>query len=138
MKNRRTMIAFAALLVATAASAQTRERQQEALDAYMPYVGESVDRFQFWDLKQWELVAPDKVVVWPRLNQAFLITVDEPCIELEWAKSIALTSSANTVSARFDSVKAGGDTCRINLIQPIDYKKYRADRSAAKLEDGKP
>ncbi len=126
---------IALLFAAGTAAAQTRERQQEALDAYMPYVGESVDRFQFWDLKQWELVAPDKVVVWPRLNQAFLITVDKPCIELEWAKSIGLTSSANTVSVRFDSVKAGRDTCRINLIQKIDYKKYRADRAAARHDD---
>lgn len=135
MDIRGKSIVIALLFAAGTAAAQTRERQQEALDAYMPYVGESVDRFQFWDLKQWELVAPDKVVVWPRLNQAFLITVDKPCIELEWAKSIGLTSSANTVSVRFDSVKAGRDTCRINLIQKIDYKKYRADRAAARHDD---
>lgn len=127
------LTAFFAIAIVPA-QAQTVERQQEALDAYLPYAGEPVDRFQFLNLIQWELVGRDKVIVWPRLNQAFLITVDMPCMDLEWAKSIALTSSARSVSARFDSVKTGKDTCRINEIRPIDIKKYRQDREGAKVD----
>jgi hypothetical protein len=122
----------AALLVAVGAQAQTRDRQQEGLEAYLPYAGKPVDRFQFWKLTQWELVGTNKVVVWPRLNEAFLLTVDEPCRELEWAKSIALTSSTNTVNRGFDSVIASGQKCRINEIRPIDYKQYRQDKASKK------
>jgi hypothetical protein len=121
-------VVLAAIVFAGAANAQTRERQQEALDAYLPYAGAPVDSFRFWNLTQWELVAPNKVVVWPKLQEAYLLTVDEPCSELEWAKSIAVTSSVQRVTARFDSVKAGRDECRINEIRPIDYRKYREDR----------
>lgn len=127
MKN---LIVLVALIVATSAQAQTRDRQKEALDGYMPYAGAAVDRFQFWKLTQWELVAQDKVVVWPRMNEAFLLTVDEPCRELEWAKSISVTSSANTVNRGFDSVIASGQKCRINEILPIDYLKYKQERRA--------
>lgn len=129
MKN---LIILVALLAASSAHAQTRDRQKEALDAYLPYAGAAVDRFQFWKLTQWELVAEDKVLVWPRLNEAFLLTVDEPCRELEWAKSISVTSTANSVNRGFDSVIASGQKCRINEIRPIDYLKYKQDRRAKK------
>lgn len=125
---------LAALGVAACVQAQTRERQQERLDELLPYAGEPVDSFRFWNLTQWELVGSDKVVVWPRLQEAFLITVDEPCTDLEWAKSIAVTSSAQRVTARFDSVKAGKDRCRIKEIRPLDMKRYQRERKAARQD----
>ena len=131
MKSFITPIGFAAMLLAGTAQAQTRERQQEALDGYLPYAGAPVESFQFWNLTQWELVGPEKVVVWPRLQEAYLLTVDAPCSELEWAKAIAVTSSVHRVTVRFDSVKAGRDTCRINEIRPIDIQRQRAERKAA-------
>lgn len=130
MKTMQAGAMIALALLAGAATAQTRERQQEALEAYLPYAGAPVDSFRFLNLTQWELVAPTKVVVWPKLQEAYLLTVDEPCSELEWAKSIAVTSSVQRVTARFDSVKAGRDECRINEIRPIDYRKYQKDRKA--------
>ena len=134
MKPRLVVIALCVLVMVAPLHAQTRDTQQKNLDKYLAYAGEPVEKFQFWDLTQWELVGPDKVVVWPRLNQAFLLTVDEPCQELQWAKSIGLTSSANTVTRRFDSVIAGRDKCRINEIRPIDYARYQKDRSAERKE----
>ncbi len=124
----KTLMVVLALLLATSASAQTREKQENALSRYLPYAGTPVDRFQFWDLQRWELVGQYKVVVWPRLNEAYLLTVDSSCNDLEWKEAIAVTSTAHVVSRRFDSVVVGHDKCRINEIRPIDYKKYLADR----------
>ncbi|SFN53694.1 DUF6491 family protein [Dokdonella immobilis] len=126
------LFALFALLAVTVASAQTREVQEKRLAEYLPYAGEPVDRFQFWDLIRYELVGEYKVIVWPRLNEAYLITVDSPCNDLEWAHSIGLTSSVHQVNRRFDFVVAGQDKCRINEIRPIDYKKYLADRKESK------
>ena len=129
------LIAMFGLLLATSTFAQTAEKQDKALNEYLPYAGEPVDRFQFWDLQRWELVGDYKVVVWPRLNEAYLLTVDPPCQDLRWAQKIGVTSTANSVSKRFDSVLVGKFKCRINEIRPIDYKKYLADRKAAKEAD---
>lgn len=131
----KALIAIFALLLATSASAQTPENLEKALNEYLPYAGEPVDRFQFWDLQRWELVGDYKVVVWPRLNEAYLLTVDAPCQDLRWAQKIGVTSTANSVSRRFDSVVVGQDKCRIKEIRPIDYKKYLADRKAGKQAD---
>ncbi|WP_440223361.1 DUF6491 family protein [Dokdonella sp. MW10] len=108
--------------------AQTRDTQKQNLEAYAPFLGQPVEQFQFFNLQKWELVGEDKVIVWPRLNDAFLLTVDKPCRELEWAQSIGITSTANRVSRRFDSVKAGADTCRIQEIRPLDYKAFQVAR----------
>jgi len=135
MTMSKPLIALFALLLATTASAQTAETQDKALSAYLPYAGEPIDRFRFWDLQRWELVGDYKVVVWPRLNEAYLLTVDAPCQDLRWAQTIGLTSTANSVSRRFDSVVVGKDKCRINEIRPIDYRKYLADRKAAKVAE---
>ena len=126
------LFALLALLAATVASAQTREVQEKRLAEYLPYAGEPVEKFQFWDLIRYELVGEYKVIVWPRLNEAYLITVDAPCNDLEWAHSIGLTSSVHQVNRRFDFVVAGKDKCRIKEIRPIDYKKYLADRKESK------
>lgn len=119
------------LAVAVGACAQTREVQERNLAEYMEYAGEPVDHFRFWRLTSWELVGPRQLVVWPTLKEAWLLTVDQPCTDLEWAKAISLTSSAHTVSARFDSVDVGREKCRIMEIRPIDYAQYRKDRRAS-------
>ena len=126
------LFALLAALAATTAVAQTREVQEKRLAEYLPYAGEPVEKFQFWDLIRYELVGEYKVIVWPRLNEAYLITVDAPCNDLEWAHSIGLTSSVHQVNRRFDFVVAGKDKCRIKEIRPIDYKKYLADRKESK------
>ncbi len=124
----KTLMVMLALLLATSASAQTREKQEKALSQYLPYAGTPVDRIQFWELQRWELVGEYKVVVWPRINEAYLLTVDGPCNDLQWKEAIGVTSTANVVNRRFDSVVVGHDKCRINEIRPIDFKKYLADR----------
>jgi type II secretory pathway pseudopilin PulG len=128
----KTLMAILVLLVATSASAQTRETQEKRLNEYLPYAGEPVDRFQFWNLQRWELVGEYKVIVWPQLNKAYLLTVYPPCNRLEWTQAIGVTSTAQVVSQKFDSVVIGEDKCRIKEIRPIDYKKYLSDRKAAK------
>lgn len=110
------------------ACAQTREVQATALAAYQPYLGEPVEQFRFHELQSWQLVGDLKVVVFPRLNEAWLLTVDAPCTELQWTHSIGLSSSVHVVHRRFDFVVAGKDRCRINEIRPIDYKAYRDAR----------
>ena len=119
---------FALVLAVLSASADraTARDAHEAVDKYLPYAGEPVDRFQYTQLQKWVLLDEYRIVVWPRLNQAFLLRVDPPCQELEWAQQIGLTSSANVVSRRFDSVIVGDEKCRINEIRPIDLKAMNA------------
>lgn len=123
-----SLLALVMFLPAANLAAQTQAKQDAALAAYQPYLGEPVEQFRFHELQRWQLVGDLKVVVFPRLNEAWLLTVDAPCTELQWAHSIGLSSSVHVVHRRFDFVVVGKDRCRINEIRPLDYRRYLADR----------
>lgn len=117
-----------ALTLVASAGADTRETQQKNLERFEKYTGAPIDQFQFWTLYKWQLVGPTKVVVWSTINDAFLVTVEEPCPDLEWANTISLTSKqSHFVSRKFDFVKFGRGQCQIKEIQPIDYKQMIKD-----------
>ncbi|MGH8173543.1 MAG: DUF6491 family protein [Rhodanobacteraceae bacterium] len=111
------------------AHAQTRATQAERLERFMKYVGAPISEFQFWSMYKFELVGPLKVVVWSAINDAYLLTVDDPCPGLEWARGIGVTSKQSRfVSSRFDYVTYGsGSRCKINEILPINYRRMIAD-----------
>lgn len=122
------IVALLCLVAAFGVQAQTRETQKENLDRFMKYTGEPIDQFTFWKLYKWQLVGPEKVVVWSTINDAYLITVEKPCPGLEWAKSIGVTSKQRRiVSRKFDYVTYGKGQCAIKEILPVDYRRMIKD-----------
>jgi hypothetical protein len=123
------------LALVAVAGAQTRKTQQENLARFEKYAGAPIDEFEFWSLYKWQLVGPEKAIVWPSVNQAYLLTVESPCPGLEWANAIGVTSKQrHIVSRKFDYVTYGKGQCQISEIRPIDYKQMLKDGpdSAAK------
>lgn len=132
MKSWMAGLMLGGLLIASATYADTRATQQEDLDRYTPYLEAPVDSFTFWSLYKWQLVGPQKVVVWTTIKDAYLLTVETPCTKLEWANGIGVTSQqSHQVSRRFDYVTAGNDRCRIEKIEPIDTARMNRQRDAA-------
>lgn len=126
-------IAIAAVLFAGTASGQTREAQDDALQGYLARAGAPVDHFPYRTLQKWELVGQNRIVVWTRVNEAWLLSVDQPCSELQYTPSIALTSSARQVRKRFDYVIVGKgrERCTIMEIRPIDQTADGAGKSTS-------
>jgi hypothetical protein len=128
MRSLLVAIAFASVLFAPGAPAQTRATQQENLERFEKYAGAPIDEFEFWSLYKWQLVGPEKVVVWSTINDAYLVTVEKPCPGLEFARGIGVTSKQrHIVSAKFDEVTYGKGRCQIAEIRPIDYKQMLKD-----------
>jgi type II secretory pathway pseudopilin PulG len=134
MKTRLVAGVFLAVLLIASAGAQTRKTQEQDLERFEKYAGAAIDEFDFWSLYKWKLVGPEKVVVWSTINDAYLITVDQPCPGLEWTKAIGVTSQQKRiVSRKFDYVTYGkGQRCHINEIRPIDYKQMLKDGEDAR------
>ena len=123
--------ALALIVVACSAQADTREVAQRHLDAYTPYLQAPVAQFHFWRFDHWQPLGPDHVAVWTTANEAWLITVEAGCPNLEWASNIGVTSQAtHIVSRRFDYMTFDRQRCKITQIQPIDYARMKADRQA--------
>jgi hypothetical protein len=127
---------FPLLLAASlAACASTPERQ--AADAaqqglYRSHAGAPVRSFHFFGrIDSWTPLGDRAVVVWTRMNEAWLLDLDGGCNGLDYAPAIGLTSSSGTVSARFDKVlvhDTGGIDlpCIIMAIRPIDVPALKA------------
>jgi hypothetical protein len=103
-----------------------RETRQAAL--YQQYAGPPVESFTYLGrYDSWTYIGQNQLVVWTTINDAYLITVRQPCTELPFAQHIGLTQTTHTVSQRFDFVLAGHDRCWIQSIQPVNYLQMKRD-----------
>jgi hypothetical protein len=125
---KRLLSALAASLLAAACVAQ--RPNGPALNEYLPYAGPPIDSFHFWHLYSWETVGPYQVVLWATPWEAYFVTVASPCINLEWAHRIGVTSTANTVNHFEAIVLPHFERCPILEIRALDMKRLKAARAA--------
>ncbi len=104
---------------------------------YGKYVQGTVPWFQFTSLYNWDSNQLGSVVVWTTPRQAYLLTLVGPCLGLQNAFAIALTSQSGLVNSNRDYVIAGGDRCQIMRIERLDAKAIRAARSGPKATGDK-
>lgn len=127
----------AAALLASCSSIPLERRDAAERARFEAYAGKPVDHFTWLThYEGWEPISPDQLVVWTDINQAYLITVFHPCLDLMFAHRIALTPTADTIYAHFDSVHVEGWKCMINTIQPIDYLRMEHDERARRQAKG--
>jgi hypothetical protein len=130
VKVRRLAVMLAALLVACGGIPKrtTPAELPPKYQKYLQYAEAPTDRFTYLGrYDNWLPISDTQLVVWTTFDNAYLLTVREPCINLRFASRIALTNTANTVSNRLDSVIVGHDRCQITEIRPLNYNKMRAD-----------
>lgn len=127
----RPLVALVAACLLCACASRPADRDAAALARYEAAAGEPVASFRFQRLDGYTVLGPDRVVIWTRPREAFLLAVDGPCSELPWVSGIGLTSNLGSVYARFDAVLAGRERCRIREIRPVDVAALReAERKA--------
>jgi uncharacterized protein DUF6491 len=126
-----------ALLTACASARQAEEAQKQKLARYQPYLGETVSQYSRYTHDDgWVDVDNEHVLVTTNVNDAYMLTVAPPCMNLPFAGvRIGVTERfPNVVSSGFDSVLVRGERCRILKIQKVDYKRMQADLRAEKKE----
>lgn len=69
-----------------------------------------------------------QLIVWTTINQAYLLSVAQPCINLQFAQRIGVSATVGTVNRGLDYVLVERQRCQITDIRPVDYKKMMADR----------
>ena len=123
------VLAAAALLAisASVAHADTREWEKSELARYSKYATDPVPDFTMFTLWQWQVVAPDKLLLWSTIKDVYLVSVHPSCNRLEWANGLSITQAAQwKVTTKFDFIDFGSQHCKITEIRPIDYKAMRA------------
>ena len=125
---RSAWLLVAAALLASCSGIPLKQREAAERARFEAYAGKPVDHFTwFTHYDGWEPISRNQLVVWTDINQAYLVTVFSPCTDLMFATRIGLTSTADTVYAHFDSVRAEGWRCIIDTIRPVDYRRMEHD-----------
>lgn len=132
MKNIIALL-LAAALAAGCAAGTAVSRSDQAIGKYEPYIGEPVKRFSAFRIDSWQSVDRNRLILWTGINEAWLITVGGTCPDLMFADTIRVTSTGREIST-FEKVIVRRDTCLIDRIQPIDVRRMRAEREAARKQ----
>jgi hypothetical protein len=129
------VVAVLVALLGLAACADGAHRDEPPLGDYLPFAAAPVDEFHFFRLDDWQRAGKDHVVLWVDVNRAYLLQVQPPCFELDFADYLGVSSTLQTIS-RFESLFPGRHArCPITEIRPLDgqrLKAARAERAAAR------
>jgi hypothetical protein len=129
-----TLAALALTLSANGCASGAGLTDDEELALYRANAKPAVQSFRYFGtLTGWTPLGDQAVAIWTRPNEAYLLEVDGPCPDLDYAQAIGLTHQSGTVYARFDRViprVGGGRTqplpCHIRQILPLDVKALKA------------
>ena len=102
------------MLTACASARMAEQKQKENFAKYQPYIGETVSQYtRYTHNDGWSPVDNEHVVVTTNVNDAYLLTVAPPCINLPFANvAIGVTERfPNVVSSGFDSIRVRGESC---------------------------
>jgi hypothetical protein len=140
MKRLLSILTLAALL---AACATNRPSEAERLALYRAHAGAPVKYFSYFgQINGWTPLGDRALTVWTRPNQAYLLELGGPCLDLDFAPAISISNLMGRVSAGFDNVivhGGGGSSmrfpCRIQEIRPLDVKALRAAQSELRKAD---
>ena len=120
------------MLVATGASAAKGESDEERIARYEQFAGEPVAQIKNFQLWRHEILDDNRLMVWGKPGQTYLLTFREPCTEIEWARALGLSSTLGTVKADYDYVSARGQRCYIRTIRPVNERAMREAKKKAK------
>lgn len=125
----RVLSLFLPLLLVTAVTDTQAGSRQQQLAQFEKFAGAPVKDFRYFQLIGFQTLADNTVAVWTGVNKVYLIKLQQPCPDLDFARALSLSNSqANVFSARFDSVNFADTRCMVDNIRPVDYKALRQDR----------
>jgi hypothetical protein len=128
------LAAFVVMMAASGCVSGGGIPEDEKLALYRANARPPVPSFRYFgSLSGWTPLGDQAVAIWTRPNEAYLLEVDGPCPDLDYAQAIGITSQAGMVYARFDRVipRVGGGRadplpCHIRQILPLDVKALKA------------
>jgi hypothetical protein len=129
MKHRALLyLATAGLSAACASLAQHGKNQELHLQQYLQWAEAPVDSFTYLgNFYDWQSLSDAQLLVWTTFNEPYLITVRQPCVDLQFTQRIGITSTSGTVFNNLDSIVLEHEHCPIMQIRPIDYHKMQAE-----------
>jgi len=129
---------FAAGIAASVASvllgcAATAKRTTEGgpAEQFLRYAGPPIESFTYLrHYYAWKPLGNLQVALWTDINDAYLLTVLPPCVGLDFARGISVSSTANTITRGVDALKFDQQYCFITQIRHVDYLAMKRELHA--------
>ena len=140
----RTFVIAAAVAALAGCATTGGMSDAEKLATYRAAAGEPVNSFQYLGrINGWTNVDDRNIAVWTRPSEAFLLTFDGACQDIDFTPAITITNQGNRVYAGFDKVVVLNRSsihlpCRIREIRPLDTARIKAAEKAARDEAQAP
>lgn len=130
---KKMLLAALAVMVLGGCATTGKLSSDERLALYRAHAGAPVKDFRYFgSLNGWTELGDSALAVWTRPNEAWLLSLSGPCMDLSFSPAITVTNMMGQVSAKFDRVIVHGNgpmmhvPCRIETIQPLDVKSLKA------------
>ena len=109
-------------LMAGCVTASPAKSETATTETFMKYAGPPIDGFTYLGhYDGFRVLGGNDVAIWTTINDAYLIRVRSPCVELPFASKVELTDTAHTVTRNFDFLIVDHDRCQIDTIRHVDY-----------------
>ncbi len=131
MSRLRLVIPLCAALLAACAGGAEKRASNEPPVQYQRYAGPLLPEIPFSRLSHWEQAGPGEIVVWTRVDRAYLLRLEQPCWALEHSVMLRIGARTGRVRPGIDHVEVGTERCRIRSIQSLDLARLRADHPGA-------
>lgn len=140
---KRMLVNAAAILLLAGCAAQTPRDEpptpeETRLAVYQRHSGEPRDEVVFPRVDGWSELLREYIAVRTVNDEYFLLTLELACSD-EFRVgpdiSIAIEQQTHNTLHRFDRVRIGDRTCRIQEIRPLDAAAIHAAMTGAGLED---
>jgi hypothetical protein len=98
---------------------------------YSAYAGQPVPEFSYLHIYNWQRTSDRSLAVWTKPSQAYLLTLQGPCLPMAGETSIHIGGVDNLeqrLVAGQGEVVVGSLHCRVVSIQPIDLVALKAGR----------
>jgi hypothetical protein len=125
--------------LACSACATSPSHEDARLEMYRSHADAPVRSFIYLGrFDRWEALGDTAIAVWTRPHDGWLLDLGTPCLNLDYAIAIGVTSHTGQVSARIDDVlveQPGQNIpCRIEEIRPLDDAAIRAADAAQRAQ----
>jgi hypothetical protein len=126
----RASLVAAGLLAASALAACSavpkRESAGEHREQFLQYAGPPIESFTYLRrYSAWRPLGDRQLVLWTDRDDAYLLTVLPPCVGLDVADGIGVSSSSHTITRGVDAVTFDHQDCFISQIRHVNYEQMR-------------
>ena len=126
------IVLFLLLISVLAGCAGSGPREVRSGEIYLRHAAEEETRsVMYSSIRGWRPAGDDAVLIEFNRNRYYLFELSPPCsTEIRFARSIALLTSTSVRIDRFDRIRVGERTCRIENIREVDFEAARAEIEA--------